>query len=97
MTYIRKTYPVYRLWWVNKKGRQRYFTKRKNSFLYKLDRLHTQKTLKRMWFTVEYLHGVKNESVKYPADDWKRMKKDARIFTAASEVAFTKRYWTKGV
>ena len=73
------------------KGVNKYHTKRKKAFLFRLAGLHTKEGLSRCWFRVDYLPGAVNESIRYT--DPKKALLDARRFTAKVEIDFIQKYW----
>lgn len=81
----KKNLPAYKLWWKTGAKVGRYYTKRKKSFLFRLNGLTELKTLKKCWWIIEYNQkGDKNESVEYT--DPKKALKDAKIFVQKNEV-----------
>ena len=82
---MKTKYPRYHLFWKTSRGSSKYHTRRKKSFLYRLDGLTELKTLKEFHFVVEYFKNGFNESIDYTADQMKEAFKVARILTAKSE------------
>ena len=78
-------YPRYHLYHTTQRGSRTYHTRRKKSFLYRLDGLSQLKTLKEFHFSVEYFKDGFNESIDYLPEQLKEAKKVARIFTSKSE------------
>lgn len=85
------TYPRYHLTALSQKGATNYHTKRKKSFLMRLDGLKELKTLKSFSFSVEYFKEGLNESVEYTKDQLDEGLRVARIFTAKSEIEDNKK------
>jgi len=81
----KKIYPRYNLYYKTKQGLRRYHSRRKKSFLYRLDGLSELKTLKSLHFNVEYFKGGFNKSIDYLPDQLKEAKNVARIFTSKAE------------
>ena len=80
------------MWWQNIKGERGYHSKRKKAFLTRVDRLHTQKTLIKAWFRIDYLPGIFTESITYTKNDLKIAERDAHTFTAAHEIRYIRKY-----
>jgi hypothetical protein len=80
------TYPRYHLSAFTKRGATNYHTKRKKSFLIRLDRLRKLETLKYFTFSVEYFKQGFNKSIKYTKDQFDEAAKVARIFSSPSEI-----------
>lgn len=81
-----KTYPRYHLKTFSQRGATIYHTRRKRSFLYRLNGLRQLKTLKFFSFSVEYFKDGLNESIKYTKKQFHDALNAARIFSSALEI-----------
>lgn len=86
--YMKKVaqYPRFSLYYkrLNDEKATTYHTKRKNSFLFRLDGLSEATDLKYVRFVVHYSPLFNNSSIKY--QNLKEAQRVARIFTAKSEI-----------
>jgi hypothetical protein len=82
---MKTKYPRYHLFYKTGHNDTSYHSRRKKSFLYRLDGLSQLKTLKEFHFVVEYYKNGFNESIVYTKNQIKEALKVARIFTAKSE------------
>jgi hypothetical protein len=82
----RPKYPIFRLFWVTSRGESTYHTKRKGSFLYRLEALQDLQTLKKCWWMIQYRQGkyCRNESIEYT--DAKEAFEVAQLFATAKEI-----------
>ena len=85
---MKTIYPRYHLTHKTQRGDTTYHTRRKKSFLMRLDGLIELKTLKSFNFSVEYFKNGFNKSINYLPNQIKEAKKVARIFTSKSEIKF---------